>query len=89
MPYVSNHAKCLFSSALALPSQDKERFKKIVTILKKMPLEYYGDFAFLINQYEGISHSRNDNNRNNEERNTLYGLLQYLPEPIEIPTLKL
>lgn len=76
-------AKCLFTAVQSLPSEDRERFKKIVTILKKMPVELYGDLAFLINQYEETSSRRYDIEHDNEERSTLYRLLQYLPNPIE------
>jgi hypothetical protein len=88
LPNDNNSLKCMFTSALALPSEDSKRLYKIITILKKMPLELYGDLAFLINQYPRISHNPTDERRNNEERNILYGLLQYLPNPIEDARVK-
>jgi hypothetical protein len=57
-----------------LQDHDTERLYKIITILKKMPLELYGDLAFLINQQEGIRA---------KEKNQLFTLLQYLPDHID------
>lgn len=54
LPNDYNILKSMFKAVLALPAKDTKRLYKIVTLLKKLPSELYGDLAFLINQHKEI-----------------------------------
>lgn len=78
LPSDLNLLKTMVKAALALPSQDDERLNKTIEILKKMPLELYGDFAFFISQYSA-SHWSSSNEKYNE---ALLASFQCLPTDI-------
>lgn len=81
-PYHEIASINVVSAALELSYKDSERLDKIVTLLKRMPYDLYGDFVFRVNRQKGLS---------DEEKRTLLSILQYMPssiDPIRVKVVK-